>query len=536
MVVAMVIVAVGLVAYQALVQPNDQLAVMLSDDSYYYLKPARLFHETGMFTFDGDTPMYGFQPLWLLILTGVAAIIRDEYGLIRAAVLLGGAFYIGAGVLLFALARRWLKGWYALIPAALWLVNPPLIYAHIDGKENALYALLLIALLFIVDALRRNPARRSALIGGAVLGLLVLTRFDAAIVAAPLVLVAVITLRRRPVDALLLIGMAGIIAAVWIVYALGAFGVALPTSGTVKLLARPASLSAAYGIPPASLLDPFERTLIEEAPQVLYRLSFSQLVDLARDTVSPVLRAWLIPAALLSALGVITLIRRRAHTVIAVRPALPVWIALALGAGAHFLSMWLLVNFRLWYITPQAVTLILMVGGLAPLGAAALAQIRPVIAYAALIVALIFPVLRLNPPDDDPFMVAMYDAVIDLNADNFDGIAGSWNAGILGYFADFTVINLDSLANSPVYIDDLRGQILFTLGLRDQNALLDYAQAQGITHFIDAFPDGYTLPQHFGALVASLPPEAFETVYTGGELSLGGLERRIEVVRFTPPP
>src|SRR5919108_5553721 len=57
----------------------------VQDDSFYYLQPAWMFKETGQFTFDGETPTYGFQPLWMLLLTGLSFFAADKVAFLREA-------------------------------------------------------------------------------------------------------------------------------------------------------------------------------------------------------------------------------------------------------------------------------------------------------------------------------------------------------------------------------------------------------------------------------------------------------------------
>ena len=64
-----------------------------------------------------------------------------------------------------------------------------------------------------------------------------------------------------------------------------------------------------------------------------------------------------------------------------------------------------------------------------------------------------------------------------------DSVVGSWNAGLVGYFSRFPVVNLDGLANS---YDHLRAS--------KERALPVFYRRLGITHAADAGDFGYEMP------------------------------------------
>src|SRR4030067_294918 len=83
----------------------------LEDDSFYYLQPAWDFAARRFFTFDGENPTYGFQPLWMLALTFQAAFVPDKIAFLRAAVGLGGLLFSVTGVGLFLPTPRCTGAW-----------------------------------------------------------------------------------------------------------------------------------------------------------------------------------------------------------------------------------------------------------------------------------------------------------------------------------------------------------------------------------------------------------------------------------------
>src|SRR4029079_3771071 len=70
------------------------LAVSIPDDSYYYLMPAWRFKTHGYFTFDGVHRTYGFQPLFMVLLTGLSVILPSIEAVFRAAFSINATLHV----------------------------------------------------------------------------------------------------------------------------------------------------------------------------------------------------------------------------------------------------------------------------------------------------------------------------------------------------------------------------------------------------------------------------------------------------------
>ncbi|OGO46155.1 MAG: hypothetical protein A2Z30_00810 [Chloroflexi bacterium RBG_16_64_43] len=239
---------VVLMRYAAVSDFRELALERLQDDSYYYLQPAWDFASRRFFSFDGEHPTYGFQPLWMLVLTFQAIFVPDKIAFVRAAVGLGALLYCLTGIGLFLLARRWMRGWAALLAPAVWLFNPGLAGLYLTGKENALFAFLLVASTVVVARRLSRPASpRAAWVDGVVIGLLVLSRVNAMAIAllfGAAILVASpggLSERLRRTGWMAL--GAGAVLIVWAVYAWIALGAIFPNSGTAKLFGAWAALA-----------------------------------------------------------------------------------------------------------------------------------------------------------------------------------------------------------------------------------------------------------------------------------------------------
>jgi hypothetical protein len=507
----------------------------LQDDSYYYLQPAWNFSRSGVFTFDGEHPTYGFQPLWMIVLAILARLSPDKLFFLRASVALGGLFFCLTAVALYRLTRGWLIGWRALIAPVLWAANFGLLAVYITGKENALFAFLLV-LSGVLVRRRMNAPSRGAWADGSVLGLMVLSRVNAMVPA--LLLLAVLwwqgTGSRVERARRVLSAGAGmlVVLAVWSLYAQIAFGAVFPNSGTAKLFGSSAALAVfverhAPSIPATwieALVPGSERALLSR-PDLLTLpsrdTSISYLIGLLPDLAYG---AW---AGIFSFLGALSF-RLKVLLLAAVAAGSAVWVLLKLrgrsaepvaaarrgsaavvgvilvAAAVNSLSNGLLIPgyllWGVWYTVPETLALIVAPACLLgePLERLAGVQNRAgwILNGTALLAASILAAVGIAlvwihwlPHDyivaPDGTQQEAYDAAAWMNENLPDGSrVGSFSAGLLGYFGrTYRVINLDGLANSPGFVNsELIGHLLFVRGVAATDPLREYLRREDITY------------------------------------------------------
>jgi len=224
---------------------SEWLARRIPDDSFFYFQIAANFPSTLRFSYDGLHDTYGFQPLWQIVLCALAPFFSSRDLFLRAGCMLLGLLHVATGFQLYRLLRRTTGSVAGLAAAGFWLVNPGLLNWTLGGKENVLYALILVSLLLHLDEF--HFARRVDEARGVVLGLLAallyLARVNAlgfiALIAAALALRALFGDRARRVDrvrALAVASLSGMaVAGPWLAYAWLVLGGLVPTSGVLKL-------------------------------------------------------------------------------------------------------------------------------------------------------------------------------------------------------------------------------------------------------------------------------------------------------------
>jgi len=220
-------------------------ATPFTEDSFYSMAVARNLARGIGLTIDGVQPTNGFQPLFTFVQAGLFWIAADDTLALRLSTLLSWVLFVATVYLVGALARNALPD--ADSPAGgrrFWIAA--LLYGggflsfmhHFNGLETGcvMFCYAGIARLWQAGRFERSGG---ALLLGALLGLTVLTRIDAAVFVAVVCGATVLTgLGRGPIPALtraILIGAVAVaISAPWWAFNWFEFGSLMPTSGTAQ--------------------------------------------------------------------------------------------------------------------------------------------------------------------------------------------------------------------------------------------------------------------------------------------------------------
>ena len=496
------------------VVPLDEF-ILRGDDAFYYFKVALNHVQFGFWTFDGLHPTNGVQPLWAIVLTGMAYVfswvgLDDPLTFARAAVVLSALLYFAACLLLYLLlaTRVSVATGFAVAGACLYPLG--VVWGRLWGMESSLYLLLLVGTMaFFHWVFLARGSARSALVLGMLLGLCALGRLNAVFFAACLVPFYVVrpdslvSLERRLRLALLVVLATGIVLGASLAWNYATTGHFLSISGAVKSL-RAADARAAY--PVESLRNAL--SMVYWAWNVGLRwLGSSRLVDgfwvlggravadgaltltTAVGMLGTVLIApffWIGPKAWLRRL------RDRSRQI-------SVFAYFAVFAGIDTLASmfmypteqyaatrWWLLPLELTLTVLAAVIVVAAVGTLLERLVPAHWQTRIVPVWLATVV-----VLHLGQ-----FGRFYWDGLVDYRDWNLswngesllaarwatanlpsEAVVGVWNAGVLGYFTERTVVNLDGLINNFDLIPYLR-----------EGRIEDYILREEITHLADLEP------------------------------------------------
>ncbi len=409
---------------------------MVFDDSFYYWEIARNVAAGQGSTFDGLNETNGYHPLWMLICAGLFALGLDGDTTAQLSVWLQlPMLAVGLGCLWLALRPSFDRRASAVDPAITAGVALLLILAAsskdvaklwLNGLESGVVLLLQAPLLLLatrVDLL--DPAaRRARALGSVLLTGAFLARTDGALLLPAIALWALPRLIRTP----------------------------LPTArALVELLLLPSLVVVVYmGINQAWMGTPVQVSgQLKRAPFAVWRWAVAGCV-------------MLVPLAAARALK--NPAQGRTAEVVTATGFFGIFCA-GLLAYYGFLQLFA----RLWYFGPLALWGLLVVaaglGDLMERGAAEKPHQAPARAVAPLLGMVVVVgaisvgrgAYALATGDSTSPLLANRDAGLHIAATlPDDAVLASWDAGVLGFYADRPVVNLDGVVNSGDYLRALR--------------------------------------------------------------------------------
>jgi hypothetical protein len=396
------------------------------DDAYYYFQIGReIAHGHGS-TFNGLDLTNGYHPLWQAIcvlpflvgLTGLAAV---RALLVFQLALWGVTLWIVAGMLGDAIGgwsgiderfRRRCTGTVVVL-MALVAGNPAVLKIFVNGLESGVAAVAYAGLL----ALAVRTRRRAPVLLAVLLVLAFLGRTDAVFVIACLFVWTMLTVdpdERRA--ALLPFIPVTVVAIVYLAVNRIVFGEPLQVSGVVKR--EPLTIGRAVALLVVAVIA----VLVAVGCRRLKSTRFTRTTTLLAST------GWFAAACVL------------------------------LVGYYRILS----VEVYLWYYAPVALYLIvLLLHAAADFAAGVVAEGQSLVAVQAILVvpfvlALAFAMRQLLDPQLRSLQEGDRAAALWVRDNTAPGAAiGSWDSGIIGYFSDRPVVNLDGVVNSFEWKDAL---------------------------------------------------------------------------------
>jgi hypothetical protein len=241
-------IVIGLVLFSLVLRPEGHVYDMpLTEDGYYSLSVARNLAAGHGLTIDAANLTNGFQPLFTIIESGAFALAGgDEILAMRLVLLLSWLFHVAGAVTVAAIARdawpvkfgaaeRARRGWTA---AFLYLAAPLMLNHAYNGLETG-------CVMFFYAACWRwmqidgDRTWAGLAVFGALIGLMVLARIDAAFLALVLGLNELRRSRALGLPTMfargaVMGGVALFISSPWWLYNQIYFGSPMPTSGTAQ--------------------------------------------------------------------------------------------------------------------------------------------------------------------------------------------------------------------------------------------------------------------------------------------------------------
>jgi hypothetical protein len=473
---------------------------VVSDDAFYYFTIARNAMQGLGATFDGATPTNGFHPLWLVCLLPIYGTVGDNAELALRLSLTLGALFGGGGILLLGVAvAGWTQDWTAgSLASALFALNPHAIIEGVNGLETSLALLMLSTVLVVLTywqineihcPFRRLASHRSVLLG-VTSGALVWARSDMVLVLMGLYAYLLLS-RRATVWSLAGAGsVAGVMVALWLAWSWMTVGtpvqssaVAIPWITRARMVDTIASGHMTQGQVAGRMWQHFAQTTLYHMVNYSGVGLLAGLVGLIDGMVSRVQRT-----------GVLG---RRLVTVLSTIPGW-LWWGAAGTLGMLLLSEFWRFSLREWYIAP--LSLWAAVGGAGLLARwASVRRKQRLLVIMCVVLGFVIGGQIWRDLNRKGRYWFQWDQLIAADwiaaRTSEDDVVGSWTAGIYGYFARRSVVNLDGVVNWDA-IHAYQARSLYSY-MRDRHIrwLVDFDEfVSDFTGFYGADPASFLTP------------------------------------------
>ena len=475
----------GVALYGVLLPPDALIWRVLYEDCFYYLKIAQNVVAGAGVTLDGVEPTNGFHPLWMLLCVFAEA-VSSRYAL-NIILFAGVAAHLLQCVLIYKIVSSRGSRGVAHAAAIFWLVSYRVWASNVCGLETPLVTLMVCACIYMARS-RLSVSFKSSVLFGCLLGLTVLSRFDALLLLGVLLAWASLasegrwSLRLRNA---VVMGMASLLTVLpWFLWSRSASGVLLPNSRAALSLVR------GHGI---SMQPSFWESLVRQIKVAVYWLP---------DTANAF---GLYPLALPSmtvayVLSIVMFLLLAVLTVLGVR--------MVSGKDRAFIVMlssfvWLHVGYysicaypEVRYLLPACSAIVVLAACLAVEASKRYqrAWVRKALisGYVLLLASSVCAGVSAWSRHQGATRTHVAHRELLETARSLhlslgrDAVVGSWNAGIMSYYSRRTVVNLDGCVNDSALAANAKGE------------LCSYLDERGVTHLVDFYSDIFNLMDKYG--------------------------------------
>lgn len=483
--------------------------VLWIDDSFYSLGIARNIALGRGWTHDGFHVTNGFQPLYVFIMVPFYWVLPAYGRLVPVLSLVMGAFLnVATGWLLFRLIDSLVGERGALLSLIAWCLSPYVI-SSVNGLETPIqvFLLVLVASLYLTSwrstliGVGAQPSRRTLVVLslGFLLGLLMLTRVDSLVFAAALLFDLTLKgfwhLRRDKERWLGFVWTVGLVGLVLLLTQLPWLAASMVHTGRLAFDSGIANR---------------QRCIAEYTGDNIFLDHFFGLIPYLQLRTATAFLPWsamvstgLFFVSLLVVIGVYVVAYRGGA--VSQKASLAVDLLFLWLYSVGLMAVYVFYQFTIWnwprYFYPLCIVgLILLSIWIETLyrslrsvsfGKLSLGSIVYALTCLGFVAALPFSlpsdVNPLTTNSEDWFTKTQYDAA-DWLAQNLpaDARVGAFQSGILGYFSDRQVVNLDGVVNYTVLPYYLNRDIALYLVIEDIGYLVDWSLFTGQVDFDEA--------------------------------------------------
>jgi hypothetical protein len=240
----MALIVAACIYYVSIHDRMGAIMALLSDDAFYYFKIASNIVAGNGCTFDGIAPTNGFHPMWMLVMVSVFRVAgTDPITPITVVIVLNLLVCFATFATLYRVVDEYVAPGYAWVTIAACAL-PNILTSMLNGLETGLMLLMVVLMLKLIyrDRLLDAGVPPSSTFGlGFLLGTIALCRLDSVFlfVAAFAMTAASIVVRRSApriglMRLVLMCGGFGLAVSPYFIWNLVSFGHLSPISGVVK--------------------------------------------------------------------------------------------------------------------------------------------------------------------------------------------------------------------------------------------------------------------------------------------------------------
>jgi len=481
------------------------LEKIMVDDTFYGLSISKnIAYGIGM-SFDGNDPSNGFQPLWLFVIAPFFWLINDLNIVTNLILTFASIVDIFTIILVYKFTKELFDEKIALLSAAFFGLNPLIIFQTLSGLDVVLSTFFVILSLYIYLKVKNNLNLKNKLFLGLVLGLSILARMDNILLFAAISIYILLSNKSKvTIKNFILISLtAFLVVFPWLLWSFITFGSIMPSSGTARY-------SLNHGVGPFfdyNLKSSFD--LIIENVYRSFGIIF-HLLGVVNFNLNSLYA--LIPLFL----SIVLLFSFKRENMKKLGVFILYAIFLFIFYGFYFLGV------QIRYFTPFIPAfLILLVLGLQSMSSkiSKNKNIFYIISLALLAIIIINGAQQWN---DGYFkwQTPLYQDALWLkeNTKPYE-VSGSFNTGILSFFSDRRVINLDGVVNSEV-MDAIKNR-----------SVVNYIKSKNVSFWVDVVHFNQTVYNGVkdGSLRINIPKDTYYEDYLGeGKEDLILIDQRYE--------
>jgi len=436
-----------------ILSPPEKLITIVPDDAFYYFKIAQNIASGIGSSFDGINLTNGYHPAWMIVLLPLTLATSQPWTLVRLGLFLAVLLNSLTAVLVYKFLENKTKSYYiASAGTAIYFLNPKVIANNLNGLETSLASLALMLIIILVDKKAIFKKTHSYVFLAILFGLCFLSRTDLVFYLAPLFFYVFYQVKTTEKN----LKTTGKKMAV---FSFSFLATILPWFGWNLLKFRTIFQSSANTVPfvlkNSYMQNGPSTTIVENSLRLSYHF-------FSKDLLPTMGFSYLWAIILLLILVSCGLTKSRKLHVSNTNKRELVFLLLLLigGLGLSFVHVFFRWYPRPWYFDQLILITSLLVSFLMFLVAKTGSCLRNSIIVMFVLITMasgIKNVLRIN---EYPHQVEMLSSSEWLkNNINPNQIVVSFNSGILGFFSDRTVVNLDGAVNQNAYLAIKKNQL-----------------------------------------------------------------------------